>query len=101
MTKPEKIYLGNPNLSFALSEAKPEKGQIRETFFLNQLSLKHLVSMPKFGDFFVNETYVFEIGGPSKTIEQIKGLPSSYLAIDEMKVGSGKRIPLWLFGMMY
>lgn len=101
MTKPEKIYLGNPNLSFALSEIKPEKGQIRETFFLNQLSVKHLVSMPKYGDFFVNETYVFEIGGPSKTIEQIKGLPSSYLAIDELKVGSGKRIPLWLFGMMY
>lgn len=101
MTKPEKVYLGNPNLSFALSETKPEKGQIRETFFLNQLAVKHQVSMPKFGDFFVDETYVFEIGGPSKTVEQIKGLPSSYLAIDEIKVGSGKRIPLWLFGLLY
>lgn len=44
MVKPEKIYLQNTNYSFALSADKPELGNLRETFFFNQLQQSHKVT---------------------------------------------------------
>lgn len=101
LQKPEKIYLQNPNLAFALSSSQPNIGNLRETFFMNQLQVSHLVTLPKFGDFMVDEKYLFEIGGPNKTAQQIQGVPNAYLALDQIKTGSGNRIPLWLFGFLY
>lgn len=49
----------------------------------------------------VDETYVIEVGGPSKTSEQIQGVPNTYLVADDIKFGNGKKIPLWLFGFLY
>lgn len=100
LQKPEKIFLQNTNLIHALSDGAVNIGNIRETFFISQVAAKHEVTAPKFGDFLVDNNYLFEVGGPSKTSEQIKGLPSSYLAIDT-KFTNGKAIPLWLFGMLY
>ncbi len=54
----------------------------------------------KFGDFMVDDVYTFEVGGANKGPEQVKGVPNAYLALD-LKRGSNKRIPLWLFGMLY
>jgi hypothetical protein len=59
-----------------------------------------LITSPKFGDFMIDDSYVFEIGGSSKTTEQIQGIHNAYLALD-IENGNGKRIPLWLFGMLY
>lgn len=101
LQKPEKIYLQNSNLAFALGPQEPNPGNIRETFFLNQLQVKHQVTAPKFGDFMVDNQFVFEVGGPNKTAHQIQGVPGSFLAIDTIKSGSGNRIPLWLFGFLY
>ena len=56
---------------------------------------------PKQGDFMVDGKYLFEVGGAQKTFAQIANLPDSYLAIDNVEVGNGNRIPLWLFGCMY
>jgi uncharacterized protein len=100
LQKPEKIFLQNTNLIYALSDGAVNIGNIRETFFISQVAAKHEVTAPKFGDFLVDNNYLFEVGGPSKTSEQINGLPSSYLAIDT-KFTNGKAIPLWLFGMLY
>jgi predicted AAA+ superfamily ATPase len=101
LQKPEKIYLQNPNLAYALSATEPNVGNLRETFFMNQLRVGHQVTLPKFGDFMVDDRYVFEIGGPNKTSQQIKGVPNGYLALDQIKIGSGNKIPLWLFGFLY
>lgn len=101
MAKPEKIYLHNTNLMSTLSPANVNSGSTRETFFYNQLQVLHSVHAPKFGDFMVDEKYVFEVGGPSKNADQIKGVPNAYLAVDGVKVGAGNRIPLWLFGYLY
>ena len=101
LQKPEKIYLQNPNLAFALSSSEPNVGNLRETFFMNQLQVSHQVTLPKFGDFMVDEQFVFEIGGPNKTTQQIQGIPNAYLALDQIKIGSGNKIPLWLFGFLY
>ena len=76
-------------------------GTLREAFFLNQLRQCHLVEMPTHGDFKVDQTYTFEIGGRSKTFQQIKDIPNSFLALDEMEYCVGNSIPLYLFGFLY
>jgi predicted AAA+ superfamily ATPase len=101
LQKPEKIYLQNTNLAYMFAHESPNVGNIRETFFLNQLEVRHQVTAPKYGDFMVDSTYVFEVGGTSKTNKQIQGVPNAYLAIDGIEGGVGNRIPLWLFGFLY
>ena len=100
MSRPEKIYLNNTNLMFALVP-NPDVGTIRETFFFNQLGQLHALTCPNAGDFMVDGRYLFEVGGKGKTFSQIKDLPDSYLAVDNMEVGHHNRIPLWLFGFTY
>lgn len=100
LVKPDKIYLGNPNLMYALSPYV-NMGTLRETFFLNQLSAIGEVSYPKQGDFLVNDKYLFEVGGRKKTYEQIKNIPDSFLAVDDEETGRGNRIPLYMFGFLY
>lgn len=100
LQKPDKIYLQNTNLIYTLTPNMHNVGNIRETFFINQLQVLHTVTTPKFGDFMVDESYVFEVGGSTKTAQQIKGVPNAYLALD-IASGNTNRIPLWLFGMLY
>ena len=100
LVKPKKIYLGNTNLMHAFSPSA-EVGTRRETFFLNQVGAVAEVVMPQKGDFKVNGNRLFEVGGESKTFDQIANIPESYLAIDDIETGYGNRIPLWMFGMLY
>lgn len=100
LTGPKKIYLNNTNLMNALG-SRVSKGTQRETFFANQVGAVTDLLIPKQGDFLADGRYIFEVGGPQKTFDQIAGLPDSYLAIDDMEVGNGNRIPLWLFGCLY
>ena len=102
LQKPKKIYLQNSNISYALSGNQPNRGNLRETFFFNQLQAAHQVTYSKFSDFMVDYRYTFEVGGADKTKKQIHGLPQSYVAADEMKNGPVEyKIPLWLFGFLY
>lgn len=100
LTGPKKIYLNNTNLMNALG-CRVSKGTQRETFFANQVGAVTDLLIPKQGDFLADGRCIFEVGGPQKTFDQIAGLPDSYLAIDDMEVGNGNRIPLWLFGCLY
>jgi len=99
-TKPEKVYLNNTNLHHVYCE-KYQSGTLREVFFASMLNDKYRLSIPKKGDFLINEKYLFEVGGKSKGFKQIKDLPDSYVVADDIEIGSGNRIPLWLFGFMY
>lgn len=101
LQKPEKIYLNNPNLIYLFSDNRPAAGSLRETFFLNQVQVRHNVTASRFADFMADHTWTFEVGGPSKSGEQIRGLSGAYIAADEIEEGSGNRIPLWLFGFLY
>jgi len=102
LEKPEKIYLNNPNQIYAISsKGKENMGAIRETFFINALSVMHKVSMPKRGDFCVDDKYTFEIGGRNKGFKQIKNIRNSFLALDDIETGINNKIPLWLFGFLY
>lgn len=101
MARPDKIYCDNTNIMFSLTE-KINTGTKRETFFLNQLrSAGHEVFYPPNGDFIVDGKYLFEVGGKDKTFEQIKDIPDSYLAVDDVETGRGSKIPLWMFGLLY
>ena len=100
LSKPDKIFLNNPNLMHTLCP-KVEIGNERETFFNSQMSVAHEVKFPQKGDFLVNDRYLFEVGGKNKTFDQIKDIPDSFLAVDETEVGFSNRIPLWMFGMTY
>ena len=101
MSRPDKIYLDNTNLMYALS-GEVDTGCRRETFFLNQLRASgHDVTYPKNGDFLVDGKHLFEVGGSGKGFSQIKDVPDSYVAADDIEVGIGNKIPLWLFGFLY
>ncbi len=99
ISAPDKLYLDNTNMMYALSE-NAQIGTIRETFFMNQLSHSYSVSLPNKGDFKVNDKYLFEVGGKKKSFEQIKDEADSFLAVDSIEIGNGNRIPLWLFGFL-
>ena len=101
MVKPEKIYLQNTNYCYALSDGNPETGNLRETFFFNQLQQNHTVTYTEQTDFCIDGKYFFEIGGKNKTMRQIKNLPNAYLALDSLETGFRNEIPLWLFGFLY
>lgn len=102
MEKPEKIYLNNPNLYHALSRpGAPDVGAMRETFFVNMLRTTHTLSIPAKGDFLVDDSVTFEVGGKNKDAGQIKGVADGWLALDNLETGHGRRIPLWLLGFLY
>ena len=100
LTKPDKIFIGNPNLMHVLCP-KVDKGNERETFFISQLRVLHDVRCPKQGDFLIDGKHLFEVGDKGKTFDQIADVPNSYLAVDDTEIGSGCRIPLWIFGFLY
>jgi len=101
LQKPTKVYLENTNLIFALSKENANLGNIRETFFANQLAYQHQLNATEKGDFFIDEKYLFEIGGKNKNYHQIKDLPNAFIAADDVEYGFGNKIPLWLFGFLY
>ena len=109
MSKPQKLFMQNSNISYAITQ-NPNIGALRETFFVNQIKnyysnsnsfLDEHIYIAKQGDFLVANKYTFEIGGKNKGFEQIKDLPNSFVAADDIEIGFGNKIPLWLFGFLY
>jgi len=98
--KPEKIFLNNPNLMYNLGN-DTDKGNVRETFFLNQVQHQYAVFASKTVDFKVDGRYEFELGGRNKKQKQIKELPNAFLVKDDIEIGTEQNIPLWLFGFLY
>lgn len=97
----EKVFLGDTNLMYALVP-RPEIGAVRETFFANQCkSAGYEVVSPSQGDFVVDGKWVFEVGGKGKTFKQIADMPDSFVVNDDVEVGRGNKIPLWMFGFLY
>lgn len=101
LQKPEKIFLENSNIAFAIKPEQPDQGNMRETFFANQVSFRHKITYPEQGDFLVDDTFLFEIGGTTKNNRQLRNLPNSYIAADDLEFGHQNKIPLWLFGFLY
>lgn len=100
LQKPDKVYFENTNLAYALRDS-PDKGSLRETFLLGQLiNAGHTVKLPEKGDFLTGDTYI-EVGGKNKTTRQVREEGNYLIAADDIEMGYGKKVPLWLFGFLY
>jgi len=98
--KVDKIYLDNTNLIYSLAEDTSNKGNIRETFFLNQLRVKQDVFTSPVADFLIDNK-TFEVGGKNKGQKQIAGMENGYVAKDDIEYGFLNVIPLWQLGLTY
>lgn len=99
-SKPNKLYLNNTNISANYCGVN-DIGMMRELFFAMSLRTNHKLHYPKNGDFLVDDTYLFEIGGKNKSFTQIKDIENSFIVADELEMGYKNKIPLWLFGFLY
>lgn len=98
--KVDKIYLDNTNLIYSLAGNTSNIGNIRETFFFNQLRVKYNIFSSKVADFIVDDM-TFEVGGKNKGIKQIQGIEKGYIVKDDIELGYLNTIPLWQFGLIY
>ncbi|MFW5979054.1 MAG: ATP-binding protein [Bacteroidia bacterium] len=103
MQKPDKIFLENTNIAYTVNTAVPDVGNLRETFFFNQLKFQHNLTFPVEVDFMVDDTWFFEIGDKNKKQDQVIKLPreKTFLAVDNIEYGHKNQIPLWMFGFLY
>ena len=101
LQKPAKVYLENTNIIYLLARDNANRGNLRETFFANQVGYNHVISFTDVGDFKVDNHYTFEIGGKGKTNKQIEMATDAYVFADDITHGFQNKIPLWLFGFLY
>lgn len=98
--KMEKVSLDNTNIQYTLVGEKAEIGNVRETFFYNQLKVTQDVMASRVSDFSIGE-YTFEVGGKKKGKKQISEMQNGYVVRDEIEYAAQQIIPLWAFGLMY
>lgn len=98
--KVDKIYLDNTNLIYNLANNTSNIGNIRETFFLNQMRVKHNVLSSTVSDFLIDDM-TFEVGGKNKGQKQIKNIENGYVVKDDIEYGFLNVIPLWQLGLTY
>ena len=101
LQKPDKVFLANTNLAYALDSKTPDIGTLRETFFVNQVRARYPVEYSDQGDFWVDHKFTVEVGGRKKGFTQIQNTPNDLVAADEIEIGVDRKIPLWLFGFLY
>ncbi len=100
LAKVEKIYLDNTNLMYALTGTQPDMGNLRESFFFNQMRVRNKVTASEVSDFLV-DGYTFEVGGHKKGRRQIADVPDSFVVKDGIEYATAGVIPLWMFGLNY
>ena len=98
--KVNKVYLDNTALVYNLAEEEVNIGNIRETFFYNQMRLNHEVVSSDVADFTIGK-YTFEIGGKNKKQKQIESVEDAFVVKDDIESGYLNVIPLWMFGLNY
>lgn len=98
--KVEKVYLDNPNLMYVLNPSDVNVGNLRETFFYNQLRVNNEVISSRISDFTIGK-YTFEVGGKNKTKKQLGDTPDSFVVKDDIEFAQENIIPIWAFGLNY
>lgn len=98
--KADKVYLDNTNILFNMSDGREDIGNVRETFFLNQMRVKQSVFSSKQSDFSIGDV-TFEVGGRNKSQKQLADVERGFIVKDDIEYGYGNIIPLWAFGLNY
>ena len=98
--KIEKVYVDDTSLMNVLANGNPNIGNVRETFFFNQMRVRNDILGSRVSDFFISP-YTFEVGGKSKGRRQIEDVDNGRIVKDDIETGHGIVIPLWTFGMNY
>ena len=109
LSKPDKLFMNNTNLIYAVSQ-NAEIGTLRETFFVNQIKSAYInntkliddnILLSDNGDFLLKNRYTIEVGGKNKSFNQIKKIKNSFIIADDIEIGFGNKLPLWLVGFLY
>lgn len=98
--KVEKVYIDNPNLMNVLAGDEPNKGNMRETFFFNQMRVSNDVISSRISDFRIGDI-TFEVGGAKKGKKQLAGAETGIVVRDDIEYGYHEFVPLWQFGLNY
>ena len=98
--KVEKVYMDNPSLAYLLGGESTDIGNIRETFFYNQMRVSTDIISSRISDFEIDGK-TFEVGGKNKGKKQLSEAQEGYVVKDDIEFGSGNIIPLWMFGLTY
>ncbi len=98
--KLEKVFLDNPSLMTSISNGTPNIGNLRETFFYNQMRVRNDVVSSKISDFEINGV-TYEVGGAGKGGKQLDKAERGIIVRDDIEYGHGNVVPLWLFGLNY
>lgn len=98
--KVDKVYLDNATIAYLLGGKSADIGNIRETFFYNQMRVTTDVISSRLSDFEIDGK-TFEVGGKKKGKKQISGASEGYVVRDDIEYGSGNILPLWAFGLTY
>jgi len=102
LSKPEKVFLDNSNLMYAIAEEGVNRGSLRETFVLSQLKpVASSIDLSSSGDFLLNEKYTLEVGGKNKTNAQIRNQKNAFRVLDDVSAPYDNVIPIWMFGFLY
>lgn len=98
--KVDKVYLDNTNMAYLLGGNATDVGNIRETFFYNQMRVVSDVISSRISDFEIDGK-TFEVGGKNKSKKQLSEAKEGYVVKDDIEFGSANIIPLWAFGLLY
>lgn len=98
--KVDKVYLDNTNMAYLLGGNATDVGNIRETFFYNQMRVVSDVISSRISDFEIDGK-TFEVGGKNKGKKQLSEAKEGYVVKDDIEFGSANIIPLWAFGLLY
>ncbi len=98
--KVEKVFLDNPSLIHALAAGGVNIGNVRETFFYNQMRVMYELTASKLADFRIGNI-TFEIGGRGKSQRQLAGADRGYVVKDDIEIAIANIIPLYHFGFTY
>jgi predicted AAA+ superfamily ATPase len=101
LQKPEKIFLQNTTLLYALAKERFEIGSVRETFVHSMLSVNHTLTAPKKGDFLVDNKFTLEVGGTTKKKGQINSISNAWVVKDGIEIGTKGVLPIWGLGLIY
>ena len=98
--KIEKLFIDNTNFMYSMAGVKTDIGNVRETFFQNQMRVRYNLSVSRVSDFKIGDN-TFEVGGKNKGQKQLEGVPNGIVVKDDIEFGNDNIIPLWHFGLTY